>query len=134
MSEREPGRELARIPNPEENKPTFESSINRQRLRIFHTLGGKAIEFTLENTRLYSHVEGFKEFDHVHRKNDEGPGSVYYFRQDYEQLYNDLDNSGYINIRQPYPTQGDERMYYEFQNEKLEKELNKFSNGGDLPS
>ena len=126
------GNEL--VPKPQPEKPAFESSIKRPQLRYFETFpNGNTVEFNYQNTRVYSHPEEFAEFDHVYRtRSGEGDQNLYYFKADYERLYDTIKSLGFIAIHQPFPTEGDEKLYYQFQSDKLQRELNKFSNGGDL--
>lgn len=126
--------EIVPAPKAEEpDKPAFVSSIKRPQIRHFETLGGKTVEFNLQNTKIYSHPEEFSEFDHVYRlKSAADENNVYYFKQDYEPLYETIRSLGFMAVRQAFPTEEDEKLYYQFQANKLERELNKFSNGGDL--
>lgn len=125
--------ELIQPNNNPETEDKFESSIKRHQIRIFHMLGGKAIEFNLANAKIFSHPPEFSQFDHVYRIADKKPDpNVYYFREDYQQLYQDLDACNFPNNRQPFPSIADEKMYYDYQSNRLQRELDKFSNGGDL--
>jgi len=120
-------------PQPLPEKPEqFESSINRHTLRYYKEIGGKFLEFTLTNSKLFHYPDEYKEFDHVFRANDDFRDGVYYFRQDFGELYHELDAMQFTNTRQPFPTLNEERVYYTFQQNKLERELDKFSKGGDL--
>jgi hypothetical protein len=132
MSE-QPNTPRNEIEKVEDKKPVFESSIKRHQIRHFETLGGKTVEFNLQNTKIYSHPEEFQEFDHVYRlKSSPEENNVYYFKQDYDRLYETITALGFMAIRQAYPTETDEQLYYQFQENKLQRELDKFSNGGDL--
>ncbi len=116
-------------------EPEFQSSIERKRLRRMIKLGEAAVEFTSDNTSLFTFSQEYEQFNHVYRKKDkdEGGGGTYYFVPEFKEVFAELDEAGFPLNRAMYPSIGDEKVYVNWQDKRLENELKKFGDGGDLP-
>ena len=123
------------IPKPDEDPNKFKSSIERRPRRQILNIGGKAVEFTLQNSGIYVFKKQHSQFDHIYRRGDKNQGvNTWYFTEEpqFNELREQLEKVEWPLHRADYPSEKDEEMYYLFQNNKLERELDKFSKGGDL--
>lgn len=113
-----------------EKQPEFESSIERNNIRVTYELGRKSILFDLMNTALFEHPEEYRQFDHIFRRNDDEASGVYFFREDFDELYDELDRLNFTKTRATYPTEADERAWIGVQDKRLKADLERFEKEG----
>lgn len=109
-----------------EKVPEFQTNIERNNIRVTYQLGREAILFDLLNTNLYEHPEEFKQFDHVFRLNDNEQTGVYFFREDFSELYDELDRMNFTKMRNAYPTEDDEKVWLSLQDRRLQADIEQF--------
>lgn len=112
--------------------PEFTSNIERNNIRVTYEIGREAILFDLLNTALYEHSEEYKQFDHVFRRDDNNSTGSYLFRDDFNELYDELDRLNFTKTRTPYPSETDEQVWLGLQDMRLEAELKEFEEEGEL--
>ena len=115
-----------------EKKPEFTSNIERNNIRVTYQLGREAVLFDLFNTALYEHSEEYRQFDHVFRVDDNKSSGSYLFRDDFSELYDELDRLNFTKTRSAYPTETDEMVWLGLQDRRLQTELKEFEERGEL--
>jgi hypothetical protein len=100
-------------------QPEFQSSIERKNLRATIKLGRAAVLFDFNNTELYEFPEPYADFDHVYRLNDADQGAIYYPRNDYPHLFEQLDALQFPKTRRKYPSVQDERVMTELWDKQM---------------
>ena len=113
-----------------EKQPEFTSSIERNNIRVTYEIGREAVLFDLLNTHLYEHSEAYKQFDHVFRVDDNRSTGSYLFREDFSELYDELDRLNFNKTRTAYPSENDEQAWLTLQDRQLQAELKEFEQGG----
>lgn len=105
----------------ERNKGEFETSIERKNIRVTAQLGEKAVIFDYLNSTLFEFPETFSHMNHVyHKVNKKG---TYYFVDQFGELYETLDKNDFPRMRQPFPSETDERVYGEYFDKRLGQQL-----------
>lgn len=116
-----------------EKEPKKEPLIPRETPRIvIKSLGNLALTYV--NTRLYEFPAPWQDMNHafVQRgQNADGQVGQYFFRREFAQLYEQLDENGYPKNREAFPADGDVKAYEAMQSRILGKELEALENGNN---
>lgn len=110
--------------------PEFTTNIERNNIRLTYEIGREAVLFDLLNTHLYEHSETYKQFDHVFRRDDNKSTGSYLFRDDFSELYDELDRLSFTKTRTAYPTETDEQVWLSLQDRRLQADLEEFEQDG----
>lgn len=110
-----------------EQTPQYETSIERKNVRLSMELGNSAILFDYLNAGVYTFGDPFGDFDHVYRKQDDGDGGIYFFKDEFPELMETLVANNFLHLHSAYPSELDERVWLRREDQKLAKYLERMT-------